>query len=219
MKTFIATALLALPLAASAQNLLTNGSFESGLAGWTAFGPGSAFLPTLIPTGATSTQFNTFVPLNTTPVLNPNTDAPGSNAVYFVDDSVSQTLFQTLPSVAPGTYLVGFDFFLPENARVNPANSSLTVSFGSTFASLLIGVGGGWQNIATTVTLTGNPNAVTFSFGFVPTGSVLPPPVFGKDIVIDRAYVIPVPEPTTYALFGAGLLAIGFLAHRRKQQS
>ena len=44
MKKILIAATLCLPLLASAQNLLVNGSFEQGLAGWTVNnGAGAAF--------------------------------------------------------------------------------------------------------------------------------------------------------------------------------
>jgi len=224
MKKLLVSVALALPLMASAQNLLSNGSFEAGPLGtaipsWTAFQivPNS-FPPSVVPsTGTAFAPFGTVVGPNTLTGIGASPDPVGTQALYFVDDAAPATVFQTLPFVAAGTYFVGFDYFIPENGLVNPADASLSVCFGPCFAAVTVdgsSPGGVWRNFATTVTI--GAGATTFSFAFSPQG--VTQSVFAKDIVVDRAYVVAVPEPTSYALFAAGLLAIGAYARRRSTQ-
>jgi hypothetical protein len=224
MKKLLISAALALPLMASATNLLSNGSFEAGSLGttipsWTSF----QVLPNSFPPAVVASNGVAFPPFGTT--VGPNTlsgvgnspDPVGGQALYFVDDEKPATVFQTLPFVAPGTYFVGFDYFVPVNSLVNPADATLNVCFGPCFSAITIDnttTGGVWKNFSTTVTV--GAGATTFSFAYIPQG--VTQSVFAKDIVVDRAYVVAVPEPESYALFAAGLLAIGAFARRRAAQ-
>jgi PEP-CTERM motif len=215
MKKLLVSVALAVPLLASAQNLLSNGSFELGAPGlvipsWTTFSS-STFQPSIVPP---ETNFGTVITPND--AMSPSPDAAGTQSLYFVDDIAPATVFQTLPFVAAGTYLVGFDYFIPENGLQNPADATLNVCFGPCFSAISIdssSVGGTWFNYSTTITI--GPGATTFSFAYSPEGASN---VFAKDIIVDRAFVVAVPEPGTYALFAAGLLAIGTLVRRRSLQ-
>ncbi len=212
MKKLLATAALALPLMASAQlNLLVNGSFESGFSSWTASTAGT-FPASVVTYPSGSLNFNNAVTANT--LTSPSTDPIGTRAVYFVDDSQVQTVFQTVAFVTPGTYFVGFDYFIPVLGAANPAPSTVFAAFGSTFASVsTTSTPGVWTPVRQLVTIT-SPNAYTFSFSFVPTGGA----VAGEDILIDRAYVVAVPEPSTYGMLLAGLVGVGLFARRRAAQ-
>lgn len=222
MKKLLATAAFTLPMVASAANLLSNPSFEAGALGtvipsWTAF----QVVPNIFPPSVVASNGAAFAPFGT--VVNPNTqtgvgnspDPVGMQALYFVDDQFPATVFQTLPFVAPGQYFVGFDYFIPTNGLVNPADATLSVCFSTCFSNITVdgsSVGGVWQTVNAIVDIT-SPGAFTFSFAYSPEGVV--GQVFAKDIVVDRAFVVAVPEPSTYAMFAAGLLALGLFARRR----
>lgn len=221
MKKLLATAALALPLVASATNLLSNPSFEAGPLGtaipsWTSFQVvPNVFPPSVVPsTGVAIAPFGTIVNPNPLNGVGASPDPVGVQAAYFVDDQFPATVFQTLPFVEAGSYFVGFDYFIPLNGLENPADATLNVCFGPCFAAVTVdsnSVGGVWANFTTTVTI--GAGATTFSFAYMPQGTV--GSVFAKDIVVDRAFVVAVPEPSTYAMFAAGLLALGLFARRR----
>lgn len=225
MKKFLISAALALPMLASAQNLLSNGSFETGSLGtvipsWTSFQvTPNSFPPSVVPSdGSPIAPFGTVVGPNPLNGVGASPDMVGTKALYFVDDEFPATVFQTLPFVAAGTYFVGFDYFIPVNGLVNPADATLNVCFGPCFSAISVdnaSVGGVWMNYSTTVTV--GAGATTFSFAYIPEG--VTDSLFAKDIVVDRAYVVAVPEPTSYALFAIGLLAVGAYARRRNLQN
>ncbi len=223
MKTLLATAALVLPLAASATNLLSNPSFEAGALGtsipsWTSFQVmPNVFPPSVVPSPGVVPPFGTVITANPLGGVGASPDAVGTQALYFVDDEDPATVFQTLPFVAPGAYFVGFDYFIPTNGLANPADATLSVCFGPCFAAVTVdntSVGGVWMNFTTIVNI--GAGATTFSFAYVPQGVV--GQTFAKDIVVDRAFVVAVPEPSTYAMFGAGLLALGLFARRRSRK-
>jgi len=223
MKKLLATAALTLPLVASATNLLSNPSFELGPLGtsipsWTTFqiAP-NIFPPAVISSPGTFAQFGTVVAPNPLNGVGSSPDLVGTQALYFVDDQAPSTVFQTLPFVAAGSYFVGFDYFIPTNGLANPANATLNVCFGPCFTAVTIdstSTGGVWANFTTIVNV--GAGATTFSFAYTPAG--MAGQVFSKDIIVDRAFVVAVPEPSTYAMFGAGLLALGLFARRRSNK-
>ena len=103
-------------------NLLTNGSFESGLTGWTTSGTQLAYAPTVVTTG-TSCCFGEFVPNDD--VVGGSPDAAGTHGVYFVDDLAHQFLTQSL-FLAAGSYEIGFDAYAPFNGFGNPGDASFS---------------------------------------------------------------------------------------------
>ncbi|WP_309604014.1 PEPxxWA-CTERM sorting domain-containing protein [Phenylobacterium sp.] len=224
----IALALLATTLLAAAPaqagNLLTNGSFESGLSGWTLGGSsGDGYPPVVItnlsgggyPTGA----FGEVVP-NDNAVGNPGFDAAGTHGLYFVADLAHpQTLSQVVSFVAGTSYTFGFDVYLPANGahNVNDATLSATVA-GLTFASFSASASPvtSWNHFSGAGTaLVSGAGAFTFSFNS-----------FGypaKDFVIDRAYFAStkdathgVPERATWAMMVSGFGLMGASLRRRR---
>jgi hypothetical protein len=209
-KTLIAAALAAPLLASAATNILLNGSFESGFANWNIIGPG--LYPPSIGTYGTPFAFGEVIPADTLfPIGSP--DAVGTRALYFVDDTASQLVSQmfTLPA---GTYTTGFDYYLPANGFANPNNAFLSASVvgATTVSSLTVALATGpattWIHASNTFTIASAGN-YTFNFVFSSLGQP------AKDIVIDRAFIVAVPEPETYGLMMAGLLAVGYAVRRR----
>ncbi len=213
MKYAIVAAALIAPFAVSAQNLLTNGTFAT-LASWTSLGGGlfpAAVINTLPTTG---TAFGENVAAD--PLVVGSPDAGGTTALYFVDDSATQTVSQNFTTGAANTYNWGFDYWVPANGLVN-SSATLTTSIllGSTVvASSIFNIAAPpqtWINRSSTFAGTAQ-TTYTFRFSFV--GNGFP----SEDIVVDRAFVTAVPEPGSYALMAAGLLAISFVAARRRDQ-
>lgn len=216
MKKILFAAVLSAPLLASAApNVLVNGSFENGLAGWTSTtSPGTTYPVAVITYGTTGSTFGEAIPPDNSSSMSP--DPVGTKAVYFVEDNATQTLSQTFTLASGGQYAVGFSSFVPANGAGNRYDALFSATLDST-PLLATSVGSlpvrTWQAQSAQLLLT--PGVHTVNFSFATTGGS------SKDLVIDRAFVTAVsavPEPETYAMLMAGLAAIGFVARRRKQR-
>jgi hypothetical protein len=212
----VSATLLAASPALAITNLVSNGSFENGLANWTIGGSdGQNFPPVAIfynsasayPIGA----FGESVPPDNSASNSP--DAVGQRAAYFVTDlaraqSLSQTIFLT-----PGRYEFGFSAFAPQNGYNNAGDARFQATIlGSTVANYLVSTGPvrTWQAFTGQTTIqTAGLYTVNFQFD-----TNLNP---SKDIVIDRVYVGSVPEPESWAMLLAGFGLIGLM--RRRSQS
>jgi hypothetical protein len=204
---------------ATATNLVTNGSFESGLSGWTIGGMTfDGFLPVAINYNSTAGYpvgaFNEPVPPNNAPTN--SSDPVGTHAAYFVSDltinqSISQSVF-----LNPGIYQIGFSVYLPQNGFGNPGDAIFSGEVaGVTLASFAASTGTPlvWQTFAGVTTIT---TAGTYLVEFVFDTNFFP----SKDVVIDQVYIIagnpPLPEPATISLICLGLA--GLAASRRRKQ-
>jgi len=219
-KIATAVALTASLGAAQAANLVTNGSFESGLTGWTTGGADAQGYPISVidynsnasyPTGA----FGEPVPQNNAFTNSP--DAVGGHAAYFVSDlATAQSLTQSI-ELSAGIYQIGFSAYAPGNGYDNRFDATFRgVITGEVLANYAVSAGPmqTWQTFASSgLYLDAGIYEIEFSFSS-----------FGdpaKDVVIDQVYVIAgdppteVPEPGTLAVLGLGLLAMG--AVRRRQ--
>jgi hypothetical protein len=209
-----ATLLASSPALAVVNNLVNNGSFEDGLAGWTIGGTdGQGFPPVAIfynnagayPIGA----FGEAVPPDDSVSLSP--DAVGDRAAYFVTDlanaqSLSQTLF-----LNPGRYEFGFSAFAPQNGFTNLGDARFRATIlGNTVADYLVSTGPvrTWQAFSGKTTIT-TAGLYTVNFQF---DTNLNP---SKDVVIDRVYVAAVPEPASWAMLIAGFGLVGAAMRRR----
>jgi len=212
MKKLLISAALALPMLASAQNLLTNGSFENGLAGWTVVnGPGTIYPVSTVQYNTLPGAFNEIVP----PDNNPNNlspDAVGNFAVYFVDDAAPQSISQEFTVVTGGLYNLGASFYLPLNGSLNPGDVTLTITYPNGVESIALSLLPAQTWFGGNVVRELTPGVYTFSASVAPQGTG-----FGKDLLMDRVHVSAVPEPGTYALFAAGLGIMGLVAARRRR--
>lgn len=208
-KTILALAVVSASWGAHADNLLSNGSFENGLTGWSVTGAGSN--PLSVKSYGPNFYGETVLADNSTS-LSP--DAAGTHGVYFVDDIAKQTLTQSVTLTSSGMYSMGFSTYAPANGLNNSHNASFSAAIGSnTLFSTNISslTGRTWQAQSGAVALAAG--TYNISFTFTPTGYP------AKDIVIDRVYLLaaPVPEPETYAMLLAGLGLMGVVRRRKNK--
>lgn len=206
--------------AANALPIVTNGSFEDGLNGWTIGGTHTGFPPVAInynsATGYPTGAFGEAVPYNDAATNSP--DAVGEHAAYFVDDnanalSLSQTVFLDV-----GTYQIGFSSYAPANGYANFWDASFSGVVASVnLANYLVSNGPAttWQTFAgvANVLVAGN---YLIEFVFDTDG------VPAKDVVIDQVYIVAgnppigVPEPSMLMLMGLGTLGAGLSRRLRR---
>jgi hypothetical protein len=203
-------------------NEVQNGSFEQGLSNWTVVtGPGAAnpgLGPQVIVTnGATNDGNGDTVPADN--ATTPDPDGPGTHSLYLVDDIATETLTQTI-FLQPGIYEVGFDMLATGSGAGNRYDSSFSaVITGVTVvqasvSQIIAGEGvNTWAHYAANADIS---TAGDYSVAFTFVGGAAP----AKDLMIDQVYVdtpstlrttpvnVPIPEPTSAALLGAGLAAM-----------
>ncbi|WP_137176876.1 PEP-CTERM sorting domain-containing protein [Roseomonas sp. AR75] len=225
MRKFLASTALSLVIAlpAAAANLVSNGSFEDGINGWTIGGVDTqGYPPVAIFYGAAQPYpngaFGEAVPANNAPTNSP--DAVGGRAAYFVTDfAANQSLTQTI-FLTPGTYQIGFSAYAPANGYANQGDAT----FSGTVLDVILAdytvsskPSTTWTSYqgATDILVAGN-----YEIKFVFNTNLFP----SKDVVIDQVYVIEgnppppvvdVPAPAALGLFGMGLLGLAAVRRRR----
>jgi hypothetical protein len=218
-----ATLLLSAP-ASAAVNLVSNGSFEDALTGWTIGGDagagqqGGGLAPVAIFYGAAQPYpqgaFGEAVPQND--ALTNSPDAAGARAAYFVtDQATNQSLTQSVWLTA-GTYQIGFSVYAPRNGYRNTGDAMFSGTIaGETLANYAVSSGPAttWQ------TYKGSTDILVDGFydvSFVFNTDLYP----SKDVVIDQVYIIAgnpgVPEPATWAMMILGFGLVGAASRRRQ---
>jgi hypothetical protein len=218
----LAAAALSVAGPACAQNLVTNGSFETGnFASWTLGQAGGGTAPVVVQYGQASNYptgpFGEAIPVDNAAGLSP--DGAGQYTAYFSSDTANaHTLTQTINMVAGTTYNLGFDFYAPFNGYNNPFDASLSLVIdGATVATATAGSVAGtppgvWQTFNTSFVAAAT-GAASLVFEFRGLGTP------AADFAIDRVYAVAaVPEPAAWAMMIFGFGAVGgALRSRRKR--
>lgn len=221
MKKLLIAAALAAPLFASAAaNLLTDGSFESGLTFWTPSNTGSfTYQPTPFNYATSLAEvFEVIAPDN---AVSMSPDAAGLKAVWFVEDSITnvQTLVsQNFTVVSAGSYNLGFSAYATAGGYGNTNDAVFSgridgVPVGTTTMNVSGLPNSTWTALTGVAALT--PGLHNFSISFAAFGAG---PATAKDITVDRAYVTAVPEPESYAMLALGLAFMGAVVRRGRRR-
>ena len=191
-----AAALLAfLPVAATATESLTNGSFEAGFAGFTTSGnvaaaSGLDYVAGAAGSGSPAAQANHFAAFG------------GGNLAG------ASSVAQSFTTIANRVYSVGFDA-----GAFNATSEQLVVGItGAT--GLTVSFNSGTSNLDQlfahyVATFTGTGALTTLSFAVTATGGD------NADVFVDNASVTSVPDAPTWALLVAGFGLVGVAARRR----
>lgn len=192
---------------AASAAIITNGGFESGdFSGWTVnTGAPTPYNQVVIgynqPTGYPTGAFGEPIP-----------PAPGGGnyGAYFVSDTSTQSISQSISLLAGTSYYVSFDIYSPKNGQNNPFDALLQSSTDGNLSPVFTAktLGTGWVHYSAEFVASAGPYA--FSLNYTPLG------VTGADFVVDNINVAAVPEPATWGMMIMGFAGIGFLAYRRR---
>ncbi len=139
------------------------------------------------------------------------------SANNFVALDAKEYVYQSFTVAAGGSYTISFDAFGTGLAELFNSTTSGAPNY-SSYAGVLDSAPGAWG----TAPLTPGWQNVSFAFTANPLASyhLYFSGVGAQGLLVDNVAVTmaaPVPEPESYAMMLAGLGALGFMAHRRKQ--
>jgi hypothetical protein len=184
----VAAALLLCAPAAFAQNLLQNGSFETGdFTGWTTGGNFGA-------TGVTSGPFYVY-----------SGAQDGNFYAYLGPVGADATLSQTFTTTAGQQYT--FSFWLAAVGD-NPSDFSATWDGSQAISLTNPNTGGNWQQYSFTETGTGS-DTITLSFRDDPAYIAL------DNVSVTQNGTGTVPEPSSFLLMGSGVLGLAGVIRRK----
>jgi hypothetical protein len=201
---------------AHAAPIVTDGSFENGLSGWTTSGSGTTpgiGITTLTTGGANTTGYGDDVP---------NFD--GTHAAFFVDDNANENLSQLVSLVGGQQYLLSFALFATVSGDANPFGFRLVDSLGSDIISSQgnhsMGNPGDQVPVGQWTTYSyafSAPTTSNYLLNFNFLSSLTP----SKDVLLDAVNISPVtvsaaPEPASWALMIAGFGVAGGALRRRR---
>ncbi len=201
MKRLLAAALVALPFAAFAatdDNLLTNGSFESNVlrnGSWATFGRIEGWT-----VGSKGVEVRNNVS---------GTALDGRNFVE-LDTTGNSSISQSFATVAGYTYELSFAYANRSDNR-GAASDGLWWSVGSLSGAVGQNTNTHWTTYTTSFVGTGSP--MTLSFAAIGRSDS-----FGTSLDnVQLSVLSTVPEPHGYALMLAGLGTVGLLSRRRRR--
>ena len=191
------------PCTASPGNLVANCGFETGdFSGWTLAG-----------VDVPDAQDNLYGVEGTDPFPLPDGTAPnsGSFQAFFADQAAdATTLSQTVATTSGGHYLLSF-YVAQQLVGPGSVANSLSVSFGGSLLDVLTNVPvEGYSHVTYSVTASSAASLLSLTFGNDIGEFIL-------DDVSVTAVAAPVPEPSSTALLGAGLLALGGFSRARRR--
>jgi hypothetical protein len=215
MKRIAVASVLAAGVAtnASAATIVTNGSFEDGLTGWTTnkvSGTTPGIGITVIPTGVNNgTGYGDNVP-----------NYAGTHAAYFVDDNANENLFQSVSLAANTNYTLSYALFATQSGAANQFGFALTDGIlGTPVIGTVINNGsqtdvpvGTWTPYSYNFTsgLAGN-----YVLGFNFLSGATP----AKDVLLDAVQIsAAVPEPATWAMMLVGFGVMGGSLRRGRRR-
>ncbi|QHO78449.1 hypothetical protein ACH79_43540 [Bradyrhizobium sp. CCBAU 051011] len=191
---------------ASQANVLLNGGFESGdFTNWTV-NLGTSYPQVVIaynqPGGYPTGAFGEPIPTA------PN---GGTYGAYFVSDTATQSISQSISLTQGQHYQVSFQVYSPNNGRNNPFDATLQSNVDGVLSPLFTAktLASGWTLYSAIFAASAGP--YTFSLNF--HGQGIP----AADFVVDNATVAAVPEASTWAMMILGFVGVGFLAYRRRE--
>ena len=209
--------------ASAATNLISNGSFENGLVGWSYTGTGddvgpgghpAVVIPYNSPAGYPNGAFGEPIPVDTG-VVGP--EAAGDNALYFVADHSVETISQSV-FLDVGDYTIGFDAYVPFNGHSNSGDATFTGTVaGVNLANFSAHAtnAGQWFSFSGLAHIT---QAGFYDTAFTYNSAAAP----AADFLVDRAFIVAgnaVPEPASWALMilGFGGAGAALRAQRRRR--